>query len=318
MTPDSIQALLDDAAEGRRAALARLLSVVERGGEGARILGRLAHPRGGNAYTVGITGAPGAGKSTLTNALCATVREADERVAVLAIDPSSPFSGGAILGDRIRMGDHALDDGVFIRSMATRGHLGGLSLATPSAVRVLDAAGYPWVVVETVGVGQVEVEIVGSADTCVVVVNPGWGDAVQANKAGLMEIADVFVINKADRVGAADTRNDLESMLSLKADDGWRPPVVSTVATSGDGVADVWSAVADHRRWLDDSGEGERRRLGRVTAELRSIIAVQLAARAAKLGGGQGFDHLRDDVVARRIDPWSAIDEVLAALPDVG
>ncbi len=314
VNPDDIEQLLDDAAGGRRAALARLLSVVERGGDGARVLGRLAHPRGGQAYTVGITGAPGAGKSTLTNALCATVREAGDRIAVLAIDPSSPFSGGAILGDRIRMGDHTLDDGVFIRSMATRGHLGGLSLATPAAVRVLDAVGFPWVVVETVGVGQVEVEIVGSADTCVVVVNPGWGDAVQANKAGLMEIADVFVVNKADRAGAAETQNDLEGMLSLKVADGWRPPVVPAVATSGEGVADVWAAVADHRRWLDESGEGARRRQGRVAAELRSIIAVQLAARAAKLGGGSRFEELRDEVLARDIDPWSAVDEVLASI----
>ncbi len=314
VNPDDIEQLLDDAAGGRRAALARLLSVVERGGDGARVLGRLAHPRGGQAYTVGITGAPGAGKSTLTNALCAAVREAGDRIAVLAIDPSSPFSGGAILGDRIRMGDHTLDDGVFIRSMATRGHLGGLSLATPSAVRVLDAVGFPWVVVETVGVGQVEVEIVGSADTCVVVVNPGWGDAVQANKAGLMEIADVFVVNKADRAGAAETQNDLEGMLSLKVADGWRPPVVPAVATSGEGVADVWTAVADHRRWLDESGEGARRRQGRVAAELRSIIAVQLAARAAKLGGGSRFEELRDEVLARDIDPWSAVDEVLASI----
>ena len=314
VNPDDIEQLLDDAAGGRRAALARLLSVVERGGDGARVLGRLAHPRGGQAYTVGITGAPGAGKSTLTNALCATVREAGDRIAVLAIDPSSPFSGGAILGDRIRMGDHTLDDGVFIRSMATRGHLGGLSLATPSAVRVLDAVGFPWVVVETVGVGQVEVEIVGSADTCVVVVNPGWGDAVQANKAGLMEIADVFVVNKADRAGAAETQNDLEGMLSLKVADGWRPPVVPAVATSGEGVADVWTAVTDHRRWLDESGEGARRRQDRVAAELRSIIAVQLAARAAKLGGGSRFEELRDEVLARDIDPWSAVDEVLASI----
>ncbi len=314
VNPDDIEQLLDDAAGGRRAALARLLSVVERGGDGARVLGRLAHPRGGQAYTVGITGAPGAGKSTLTNALCATVREAGDRIAVLAIDPSSPFSGGAILGDRIRMGDHTLDDGVFIRSMATRGHLGGLSLATPSAVRVLDAVGFPWVVVETVGVGQVEVEIVGSADTCVVVVNPGWGDAVQANKAGLMEIADVFVVNKADRAGAAETQNDLEGMLSLKVADGWRPPVVPAVATSGEGVADVWTAVADHRRWLGESGEGARRRQGRVATELRSIIAVQLAARAAKLGGGSRFEELRDEVLARDIDPWSAVDEVLASI----
>lgn len=306
-----VEQLLADATAGRRAALARLLSMVERGGDDARAVGRAAHPLGGNAYTVGITGAPGAGKSTLTNALCSTVRTAGERISVLAIDPSSPFSGGAILGDRIRMGDQALDDGVFIRSMATRGHLGGLSLATPSAVRVLDAVGFPWVVVETVGVGQVEVEIVGSADTCVVVVNPGWGDSIQANKAGLMEIADVFVINKADRAGATDTQVDLEQMLNLKVDEGWRPPIVAAVATSGEGVADVWAAVADHRAWLGTSGEGERRRKGRVATELRAIVAVQLAARAARLGAGQRFAELRDGVIGRDVDPWTAADELL-------
>ena len=175
------------------------------------------------------------------------VRGTDDRVAVLAIDPSSPFSGGAILGDRVRMGDHALDDGVFIRSMATRGHLGGLAVAAPEAVRVLTAAGYPWVLLETVGVGQVEVEVVGQADTTLVVVNPGWGDAVQANKAGLMEIADVFVVNKADRPGAKETARDLERMLDMAALEGWRPPVVCATATTGDGVDDVWQAVVDHR-----------------------------------------------------------------------
>ena len=184
----------------------------------ARAVGRLTHPQGGRAYTVGITGAPGAGKSTLTNALLRRVRAAGDTVAVLAIDPSSPFTGGAILGDRVRMSDHATDDGVFIRSMATRGHLGGLSLATLEAVRVLDAVGWPWVVIETVGVGQVEVEVAGAADTTVVVVNPGWGDAVQANKAGLLEIADLFVINKADRPGTDETRRDLERMLDLTVD----------------------------------------------------------------------------------------------------
>jgi putative protein kinase ArgK-like GTPase of G3E family len=200
---NAVADLLARATDGDRAALARLLSWVERGGDGAREVARAAFPKAGGAHTVGITGAPGAGKSTLTNALCGQVRAAGEQVAVLAIDPSSPFTGGAILGDRVRMGDHTLDEGVFIRSMATRGHLGGLSLATPEAARVLDAVGYRWVVVETVGVGQVEVDIAGAADTTVVVVNPGWGDAVQANKAGLMEIADLFVINKADRVGTA-------------------------------------------------------------------------------------------------------------------
>ncbi len=181
-------------------------------------------------------------------------------MAVLAIDPSSPFTGGAILGDRVRMADHAIDDGVFIRSMATRGHLGGLSLATLEAVRVLDATGWPWVLVETVGVGQVEVEVAGAADTTVVVVNPGWGDAVQANKAGLLEIADVFVINKADRPGADETRRDLERMLDLTGADGWRPPVVATAATTGEGVEELWAAIDAHRRHLDDSGELEQRR----------------------------------------------------------
>lgn len=318
----NVTALLDDAAAGRRAALARLLSMVERGGPQAREVGRQSHPRGGHAYTVGITGSPGAGKSTLTNALCTSLRAerepggAPERVAVLAIDPSSPFSGGAILGDRIRMGDQALDDGVFIRSMATRGHLGGLSLATPAAIDVLDAAGYPWIVVETVGVGQVEVEIAGSADTSVVVVNPGWGDAVQANKAGLMEIADVFVVNKADRPGADETRSDLEQMLNLRVDEGWRPPVVAATAVDGAGVGDIWAAVREHREWLAASGEGDVRRRRRVTTELRSIVTVQLAQAAARLAGGARFEELRDEVLARRIDPWTAADDLVGAVED--
>src|SRR5919205_1677812 len=208
-------ALVDGALAGERAAVARLITLVESGGDLAHdVISRL-FPHTGAAYTVGITGAPGAGKSTLTDKLIARVRKEGAEVGVLAIDPSSPFSGGAILGDRVRMQDHATDPGVFIRSMATRGHLGGLSLATPQAIRVLDAAGKPWVLVETVGVGQVEVDVAGAADTTVVVVNPGWGDAVQANKAGLLEIADVFVINKADRDGANDTKRDLEQMLEL-------------------------------------------------------------------------------------------------------
>ncbi|HEX8802702.1 MAG TPA: methylmalonyl Co-A mutase-associated GTPase MeaB, partial [Acidimicrobiales bacterium] len=244
--------LVDAARGGDRAALARLLSIVERGGDDARAVGRLVHGLGAEAVTVGITGAPGAGKSTLTSALVDLIRAdgAGERVAVLAIDASSPFSGGALLGDRVRMGDHALDDGVFIRSMATRGHLGGLAVAAPEAVRVLTAAGFPLVLLETVGVGQVEVEVVGHADTTVVVVNPGWGDAVQANKAGLMEIADVFVVNKADRPGADEAVRDLERMLDLAGVSGWRPPVVRTEATSGKGVAELWAALRRHRDHL--------------------------------------------------------------------
>src|SRR4051794_4209685 len=263
--------LVDALVAGDRRALAQALSIVEQGGDGAREVGRLAHHHGGTAYTVGITGSPGAGKSTLTSGIISELRGTGEEVAVLAIDPSSPFSGGAILGDRVRMQDHALDAGVFIRSMATRGHLGGLSLATPQAIRVLDAARRPWVLVETVGVGQVEVEIAGKADTTLVVVNPGWGDAVQANKAGLLEIADVFVINKADRPGAGETRRDLVNMLEMSALGEWTPPIVDTVAAKGEGITELWQEVRRHRAHIEASGELERRRGARLTEELRTI-----------------------------------------------
>ncbi|HVE19987.1 MAG TPA: methylmalonyl Co-A mutase-associated GTPase MeaB, partial [Ilumatobacteraceae bacterium] len=237
--------LFGAACDGDRAALARLLSLIERGGDEAKEIARLSHPLCGNGYLVGVTGAPGSGKSTLTSATIGHLRAQDIEIAVLAIDPSSPFTGGAILGDRVRMQDHATDPGVFIRSMATRGHLGGLSLATPEAARLLDAIGRPWTMIETVGVGQVEVEIAGKADTTVVVVNPGWGDSVQANKAGLMEIADIFVINKADRNGVADTRRDLEQMLELSNldDDAWHPPILPVIATTNEGIAEYWDAV---------------------------------------------------------------------------
>ncbi len=303
---------MDDAASGDRRSVARLLSMVERGGEPARRVGAIAHARSGSGYTVGITGAPGAGKSTLTGALLSVIRAGGEPVSVLAIDPSSPFTGGAILGDRIRMQDHALDDGVFIRSMATRGHLGGLALATPQAVRVLDAAGFPWVLVETVGVGQVEVEIVGAADTTVVVVNPGWGDAVQANKAGLMEIADVFVVNKADRPGAAETRRDLDAMLDLTASgDDWRPPILEVVATDGTGVEELWETIRSHRRHLESTGELGRRRGARAREELTHIVAERLLARARASSSGDRFEELLARVESQGTDPWSAADELL-------
>jgi LAO/AO transport system kinase len=314
--PRDPAALVEAARGGDRSALARALSLVEQGGEGAREVGRLAHPHGGHAYTVGITGAPGGGKSTLVNALVGVVRAAGDPVAVLAIDPSSPFTGGAILGDRVRMSEHALDADVFIRSMASRGHLGGLALATPQAVRLLDASGVPWVLLETVGVGQVEVEVAGAADTTLVVVNPGWGDAVQASKAGLLEVADVFVVNKADREGAADTRRDLEGMLDLgdRPADAWRPPVVEAVATTGRGVGDVWAAVGEHRAHLEASGELVRRRERRLVEELRSIVARRLEERASELLGREGLERLEGDVVGRTLDPWAAADEVLGAL----
>jgi LAO/AO transport system kinase len=310
----AVPELFDAAVGGDRSALARLLSVVERGGRDARDIGRLAHPRSGEGYTVGLTGAPGAGKSTLTSATIGHLRSLGLEVAVLAIDPSSPFTGGAILGDRVRMQDHATDPGVFIRSMATRGHLGGLALATPEAVRLLDAVGRRWILVETVGVGQVEVEIAGKADTTVVVVNPGWGDSVQANKAGLMEIADVFVINKADRKGVDETRRDLEQMLDLSdlPADAWRPPIVATVANTGDGVTDLWDAVLRHRAHAESSGLLAERRTFRMREELREIVAQRLRERARELTSGERWDQLTEAVVGRTVDPWTAADEMLA------
>ncbi len=304
------------ALEGDRSALARLLSLIERGEDEAREVGRLAYSRSGEGYTVGLTGAPGAGKSTLTSALIGHLRSLDLEIAVLAIDPSSPFTGGAILGDRVRMQDHATDPGVFIRSMATRGHLGGLSLATPEAVRVLDAIGRKWVLVETVGVGQVEVEVAGKADTTVVVVNPGWGDSVQANKAGLMEIADIFVVNKADRKGVEETQRDLMQMLDLGAmpHDAWRPPIIPAVGTTGQGVTDIWDAVLAHRSASEASGELERRRTFRLREELREIIANRLGRRARAICTGDRWDELTDQVVARTTDPWTAADEMLSAV----
>lgn len=301
---------------GDRGALARLLSLIERGGDDARAVSRLAAPRGGEAYTVGLTGAPGAGKSTLTSALIGHLRSLGLEVAVLAIDPSSPFTGGAILGDRVRMQDHATDPGVFIRSMATRGHLGGLSLSTPEAIRLLDALGRRWVLVETVGVGQVEVEIAGKADTTVVVLNPGWGDSVQANKAGLMEIADVFVINKADRKGVEETRRDIEAMLDLSdlAHEDWRPPVVATVASERRGVEELWDTVGRHREFITANGELARRRGFRLRVELREIVARRLEQRARDICTGERWDALADEVAGRGIDPWSAADEMLGGL----
>lgn len=304
-------ALLDAARSGDRSALARLLSKVERGGDDARSVSEVTHAMSGVATTVGITGAPGAGKSTLTSALVREMRSSDVSVGVLAIDPSSPFTGGAILGDRVRMDEHGLDGDVFIRSMATRGHLGGLSVAVPDAARVLDAAGMEWVLIETVGVGQVEVEIAGEADTTIVVVNPGWGDAVQANKAGLMEIADIFVVNKADRAGVSDTVADLERMLSLRTTSVWRPPIVQTIATEGRGASELWSALQRHNEWSRESGEFDRRRSIRQEAELRRVVNALMAAKVDELASGDAWENARREIAARHLDPWTVANQLL-------
>jgi GTPase len=303
--------LADRALRADRAAIAKLISLVEAGGRAADDAVARLFPHTGRAYTIGITGAPGSGKSTLTDKLIGRIRRDGDEVGVLAIDPTSPFSGGAILGDRVRMQDHATDTGVYIRSMATRGHLGGLSLATPQAIRVLDAAGKPWVLVETVGVGQVEVDIAGAADTTIVVVNPGWGDAVQANKAGLMEIADLFVVNKADRDGAAETVRDLNGMLDFSGELEWRPKVIETVATSGRGIDDLWDAVREHRAFLEEGDRLQARRDARLRDELRAIVRARLEQRAASRARGEHFDELVERVGRREIDPYAAADELL-------
>ncbi|HEY2565679.1 MAG TPA: methylmalonyl Co-A mutase-associated GTPase MeaB [Acidimicrobiales bacterium] len=331
--PTDPAALLDAAQAGDRVALARLLSYVERGGEQSRQLAHLTYRAPGRAYTVGLTGAPGSGKSTLTDRLIGAVREkgfptdgsstdgdggtdagsADtaHQVAVLAIDPSSPFTGGAILGDRIRMQDHALDEGVFIRSMATRGHLGGLAVAVPDAVRVLSAVGLPVVLVETVGVGQVEVDVASATDTTVVVVNPGWGDAIQANKAGLLEIADLFVINKADRDGVRETRRDLEGMLDLTAPSDWRPPIVETVASTGEGTDSLWTAIADHRAYLDASGLLDRLRRERLEREFHQILIARLERKILDLHGSTGYAGVIESLASGELDPYDAADQLL-------
>ncbi len=306
-------ALVAAARAGDRGATGRLISLIERGGPAAREVGRLTFgDGGGSGRIIGMTGAPGAGKSTLTDRLIARARSQGSPVGVLAIDPSSPFSGGAILGDRVRMQGHALDDGVFIRSMATRGHLGGLALAAPEAVRVLIAVGIPLVLLETVGVGQIEVEIAGAADTTVVVVNPGWGDAIQANKAGLLEVADVFVINKADRPGADETRRDLDNMLDMNVAMGeWRPPILMTTASQGEGTEELWEALADHERYLQRSGRMEERRRERLMSEVGEVLVRRLERDVRALGHGDRWEALGDDVVAGRLDPYQAADQLL-------
>ena len=306
--------LLSAATGGDRRSLARLLSLVERGGAPSREVASLAYRSGREAATVGVTGAPGSGKSTLVDRLISTVRAGGGPVGVLAVDPTSPFSGGAILGDRVRMQGHALDAGVFIRSMATRGHLGGLALAVPEALRVLAAAGLPLVLVETVGVGQVEVEVASATDTTVVVVNPRWGDAIQANKAGLLETADVFVVNKADNPGAAETRRDLEQMLDLSAPGTWRPPVVETVATSNDGVERLWQEIRRHQEHLAADGSLERKRRSRLEGEFRGVLAARIERDVDAVISSSELGGLVEDVVAHRLDPYAAADRLLAAV----
>jgi LAO/AO transport system kinase len=331
MSRPDVAGLVEQARRGEHRAVARLISLVENGVEtgGAasadlRAVAAALAPHTGRAHVVGLTGPPGVGKSTSTSVLVSALRARGRRVGVLAVDPSSPFSGGALLGDRVRMGEHATDEGVFIRSMATRGHLGGLAWATPQALRVLDAAGCDVVLVETVGVGQSEVEVVALADTTVVLLAPGMGDGVQAAKAGILEIADVFVVNKADRDGAAQTVRDLRHMMSLGTGGepgdggGWNRPVVPTVAARAEGVEELVAALDAHRDWLDAGGERERRRRARAASEIQAITLERVRARIGDLSGAVGLAGLAERVVAGDLDPYAAADELACTVAGGG
>ncbi|WP_127480643.1 methylmalonyl Co-A mutase-associated GTPase MeaB [Nocardioides pantholopis] len=316
----SVPDLVERARAGEARAVARLVSLVEDASPLLREVMAALAPYAGRARVVGLTGAPGVGKSTSTNALVRELRAAGQRVGVLAVDPSSPFSGGALLGDRVRMSDHAADRDVFIRSMAARGHLGGLAWSTPQAIRVLDAAGFDVVLVETVGVGQSEVDIAAQADTTVVLLAPGMGDGIQAAKAGILEIGDVYVVNKADRDGADQVRRDLRTMLSLadRDEDAWRAPVVKTVASSGDGVAEVAAAIEEHHAWLAGTGELVARRTRRARGEVEAIALTALRERWDRLGESSALDGLAAAVAAGELDPYAAADRLLAERPSTG
>lgn len=319
MTAVDVPQLVAQAREGRPRAVARLISLVEGASPQLREVMAALAPLTGNAYVVGLTGSPGVGKSTTTSALVSAYRQAGKRVGVLAVDPSSPFSGGALLGDRVRMSDHASDPGVYIRSMATRGHLGGLAWAAPQAIRVLDAAGCEVILVETVGVGQSEVEIAAQADTSVVLLAPGMGDGIQAAKAGILEIGDVYVVNKADRDGADATARELNHMLSLGESRGkgdWRPPIVKTVAARGTGIDELVEALEKHRAWMDERGVLAERRTARAAREVETITITALRARLADLRGDAHLDALAARVAAGELDPYAASDALLATLTE--
>ncbi len=312
-----VPALVAAAREGSPRAVARLITLVENADPRLREVMAALAPHTGSAWVIGLTGSPGVGKSTTTNTLVAAFRERGHRVGILAVDPSSPFSGGALLGDRIRLLDHALDPQVYVRSMASRGHLGGLSWSTPQALRVLDAAGCDVILVETVGVGQSEVEVAALADTTVVLLAPGMGDGVQAAKAGILEIGDVFVVNKADHDGAAATVRDLRGMIGLgdhSEPGSWRPPVEKLVAERGEGRDDVLAALDKHHGWLVEHGELRRRRVRRAAGEISQIALRTLRGRMEDPAQGNDLMQLATRVVDGDTDPYAAADHLVESI----
>jgi LAO/AO transport system kinase len=314
------RSLAERVLQGDRRAVARAISMVEDGAEGLAELSAGLYPHTGDAYTIGITGSPGVGKSSLAEHLLQQIRGRDLEVAVLAIDPTSPFTGGALLGDRLRMQAHATDPGVFIRSMATRGHLGGMALAAPEAIRILDAAGKDVVIVETVGVGQAEVEVAMATDTTLVVVSPGWGDAVQVAKAGILEIADVFVVNKADRDGAQEAARDLRHMLKMGPALEWLPPVILTSTVTGDGIVELWEAIEGHRKHQESTGDIRGKRRGRLLAEVETMAAQEF--RELTKGALEADAELATRLEEREVDPYRAaailLERVSTREPDRG
>ncbi|WP_343963873.1 methylmalonyl Co-A mutase-associated GTPase MeaB [Kribbella koreensis] len=308
--------LVERARDGDSRAVARLISLVEDESPLLREVMAALAPHAGQAHIIGITGSPGVGKSTSTSALVSAYRATGKRVGVLAVDPSSPFSGGALLGDRVRMQDHATDSGVFIRSMASRGHLGGLAWTTPQALRVLDAAGFDVVLVETVGVGQSEVEIAGMADTTIILLAPGMGDGIQAAKAGILEVGDIYVVNKADRDGVQNVTRDLRAMLALaeRGPGAWVPPILKTVASRNEGVDEVVTAIEERLAWMRTNGVLTDRRRTRARDEIEAIAMTSLRSRFAHLHGDARLDVLAAKVADGNTDPYSAADELLDAL----